>query len=247
MHVRHPIAHGGDRGNADGNGGPGLGSPSPARDSRPLAGDGGRAAGSGAHRLDLRVRQRRRVDPLLVGLRGGRRARRVSRPVAIPRQCGRPTRDPVAQPEPGSRHREDRRRPRDRGVRRHPPRRRARLEALADSAPRGRRDPARLPSRRPGRLGVRPELQHPGVDDRLDRLRPRGRRPGLPAALGARPGLGAGGPARARPPPRPSCGSRRSPGSRVAFCEVVYSADRTTDTRTVYLLELGCPVRSRNG
>ena len=28
-------------------------------------------------------------------------------------------------------------------------------------------------------------------------------------------------------------------GSRVAFCEVVYSADRTTDTRTVYLLEPG--------
>ena len=30
-------------------------------------------------------------------------------------------------------------------------------------------------------------------------------------------------------------------GSRVAFCEVVYSADRTTDTRTVYVLELGVP------
>ena len=30
-------------------------------------------------------------------------------------------------------------------------------------------------------------------------------------------------------------------GSRVAFCEVVYSADRTTDTRTVYLLDLGEP------
>ena len=30
-------------------------------------------------------------------------------------------------------------------------------------------------------------------------------------------------------------------GSRVAFCEVVYSADRTTDTRTVYILELGVP------
>jgi len=30
-------------------------------------------------------------------------------------------------------------------------------------------------------------------------------------------------------------------GSRVAFSEVVYSADRTTDTRTVYALELGVP------
>lgn len=30
-------------------------------------------------------------------------------------------------------------------------------------------------------------------------------------------------------------------GSRVAFCEVVYSADRTTDTRTVYALDLGVP------
>ena len=30
-------------------------------------------------------------------------------------------------------------------------------------------------------------------------------------------------------------------GVRLAFCEVVYSADRTTDTRTVYLLELGMP------
>ena len=28
-------------------------------------------------------------------------------------------------------------------------------------------------------------------------------------------------------------------GSRIAFCEVVYSADRTTDTRTVFLLEPG--------
>ena len=30
-------------------------------------------------------------------------------------------------------------------------------------------------------------------------------------------------------------------GSRVAFCEVVYSADRTTDTRTVYVLDLAAP------
>ena len=30
-------------------------------------------------------------------------------------------------------------------------------------------------------------------------------------------------------------------GVRVAFCEVVYSADRTGDTRTVYILELGVP------
>jgi hypothetical protein len=30
-------------------------------------------------------------------------------------------------------------------------------------------------------------------------------------------------------------------GVRVAFCEVVYSADRTSDARTVYVLELGVP------
>jgi hypothetical protein len=30
-------------------------------------------------------------------------------------------------------------------------------------------------------------------------------------------------------------------GTRVAFCEVVYSPDRTTDTRTVYVLDLGAP------
>ena len=74
-----------------------------------------------------------------------------------------------------------------------------------------------------------------------------------------------GRPSTAEPPVRcPSCSGRALPdwepavllerdaaegelwfpslsGSRVAFCEVVYSADRTTDTRTVYVLELGVP------
>ena len=170
----------------------------PDRHSRPRCRDGGRAAGPGAHRLDLRVRQRWRVDPLLVGLRGGCGTRRLAGPLALPGPRGRPARGPVAQPEPGSRHREDRRRPRNGGVRRHSAGRRARMEALAHPTARGRRDPARLASRRCGRLGVRPELQHPGVDDRLDGLRPRSRRSGVPAALGARSGLGAGRTARAR-------------------------------------------------
>ena len=170
----------------------------PDRHSRPRCRDGGRAARPGAHRLDLRVRQRWRVDPLLVGLRGRCGTRRLPGPLALPGPRGRPARGPVAQPGPGSRHREDRRRPRNGGIRRHSAGRRARMEALAHPTARGRRDPARLTPRRCGRLGVRPELQHPGVDDRLDGLRSRSRRSGVSAALGARSGLGAGRAARAR-------------------------------------------------
>ncbi len=199
MHVRHPIAHGGDGGNADGNGGPGHWIAVPDRDSRPRR----RRWRSGGWTRSSPTRSS--SSPATASRSSSRRASRMTPGAARLRTCGDTGSNADNPPEI---------------LWRNPNRDHAIVKIAGDlgtvafvDIPRDgerawklwliprhedERDPARLPSRRRGRLGVRPELQHPGVDDRLDRLRPWGRRPGLPAALGASTGLGAGGPARAR-------------------------------------------------
>ena len=65
-----------------------------------------------------------------------------------------------------------------------------------------------------------------------------GRRPGLTAAGGRVPGLGAARHRRARRRPRPSSGSRHVYGASLVYTELIYSEDRESDERHVWLTDV---------
>ena len=189
---------------------PAAATASPARsdaraDGRARSRDRDRLARSRLDDCDARGRQRRRGGDLLVrrcgrAWRGGR-----SGPVALPARSGCAG-AVVAKSSARPRTCPDRRRVRYVGIRRHRDPRRTGVGPVAPARCRGGAHPARLAPGRRGGLEPGAELRRPPGTDRLDGVRPRAERPGLAAALRARPGLGA----------RANRGARRRPGRALA-------------------------------